>query len=448
MSTPKASTVATPSVPKAVVPKASPGGSAPAVPKATPAAAPATPATAPATTAARATTRAGIDAGTSPAATTARAAPKATPAAAVKTPVAETAHPVGPPAGAKGGPIVTPAGVTVRPPTATAPGASAPQTPAPLAQHHEVCRGRWSECTPRARPLMLLRPPPTQHTHTHTHIFARRTRLATDATRRRTQVEYVEEDQKHARLLAILRVHPGATVVFVETEREVEALSQLLPLKSLPATALYTDADARARDTVRCACGPPASVPPSSCRSRQAHRHPTSQPRTRARARLQVLGDLRRGKATVLVTTDAASRGVDLPRGLNVVHFDLPSAASAVERLGARLRRAEGPKPGTVVSFFNDRDAWLAGALVQALRGARQPVPDWLAACAAEVAAAQHGRYGGRADGLGFCQGAGRSGWFAHPPGRLCVCVCVCVRDHIVHQSRQRGGRRRGRASS
>ncbi len=69
-------------------------------------------------------------------------------------------------------------------------------------------------------------------------------------------------------------------------------------------------------------------------------------------ARERALGEFRDGKAIVLVATDIAARGIDVPEISHVVNFDLPNVPeSYVHRIG---RTARAGRAGIAVSFCDE----------------------------------------------------------------------------------------------
>merc|ERR1712217_90927 len=81
-------------------------------------------------------------------------------------------------------------------------------------------------------------------------------------------------------------------------------------------------------------------------------------------------------RASILVATDVASRGLDVPDVTHVVNFSLGlSVDSYVHRIGGCGRAG---RKGTAITFVTDGDERHAAELVRALQQARQPVPEGL----------------------------------------------------------------------
>jgi ATP-dependent RNA helicase RhlE len=69
-------------------------------------------------------------------------------------------------------------------------------------------------------------------------------------------------------------------------------------------------------------------------------------------ARERALGEFRSGKATVLIATDIAARGIDVPEITHVINFDLPNIPdSYVHRIG---RTARAGRAGIAISFCDE----------------------------------------------------------------------------------------------
>lgn len=68
-------------------------------------------------------------------------------------------------------------------------------------------------------------------------------------------------------------------------------------------------------------------------------------------ARMQALADLKAGKVKVLIATDLAARGIDIPKLPAVVNYDLPrSAVDYTHRIGRTGRAGEA---GVAISFVS-----------------------------------------------------------------------------------------------
>jgi ATP-dependent RNA helicase DDX3X len=82
----------------------------------------------------------------------------------------------------------------------------------------------------------------------------------------------------------------------------------------------------------------------------------------------QALRSFRSGRTPILVATDVAARGLDIPHVTHVINFDLPSDIDDyVHRIG---RTGRAGKKGLATAFFTDKDMSLAkplGELLQVL---------------------------------------------------------------------------------
>ena len=83
------------------------------------------------------------------------------------------------------------------------------------------------------------------------------------------------------------------------------------------------------------------------------------------------------GVTPILVATDVASRGLDIPRVAHVINFDLPREIdSYVHRIG---RTGRAGKSGIATAFFNDKNSSVAKGISELMKEAKQETPDWLA---------------------------------------------------------------------
>lgn len=90
--------------------------------------------------------------------------------------------------------------------------------------------------------------------------------------------------------------------------------------------------------------------------------------------RTQALEEFKSGKVPILIATDVAARGLDIPNVEYVINFSFPlTVEDYVHRIG---RTGRGGKTGISHTFFTDFDKGLAGALVAVLQEAGQVVPE------------------------------------------------------------------------
>jgi len=89
--------------------------------------------------------------------------------------------------------------------------------------------------------------------------------------------------------------------------------------------------------------------------------------------REQALGEFKSGKSNILVATDVAARGLDIPDVEYVINYSFPKTIEDyVHRIG---RTGRAGKDGVAHSFFTRTDKMLAGCLVHVLKEAGQEVP-------------------------------------------------------------------------
>ena len=151
------------------------------------------------------------------------------------------------------------------------------------------------------------------------------------------------------------------TLVFVETRKGADLLEDYLCRKGLVATSIHGDRSQQERE--------------------------------------RALAMFRTGKTPILVATDVAARGLDIPNVTHVINFDLPNDIDDyVHRIG-RTGRA-GKKGLATALFSREKDSGLAKALVETLAETNQEVPQWLSAVADRAvpygASKRRGRFGGR----------------------------------------------------
>jgi len=131
------------------------------------------------------------------------------------------------------------------------------------------------------------------------------------------------------------------TLIFVETKRQTDYLASKLCQLEFPATSIHGDRDQRLRE--------------------------------------QALADFKSGTAPILIATNVAARGIDIPDVKHVVNYELPKEIGEyVHRIG---RTGRCGNRGKATSFYDpesDVDSSVKPALVKILSDAQQVVPDFL----------------------------------------------------------------------
>ncbi|TID22283.1 DEAD-domain-containing protein [Venturia nashicola] len=108
--------------------------------------------------------------------------------------------------------------------------------------------------------------------------------------------------------------------------------------------------------------------------------------------RFQSLDAFKRGDVTILVATDVAARGLDIPNVMAVINVTFPlTVEDYVHRIG---RTGRAGLPGKAVTMFTEQDKGLSGALINVLRAANQPVPEALLKFGTTVKKKEHSAYG------------------------------------------------------
>ncbi|KAH9857258.1 ATP-dependent RNA helicase ded-1 [Lenzites betulinus] len=181
------------------------------------------------------------------------------------------------------------------------------------------------------------------------------------------RIEYVEDADKRSVLLDVLQANStGLTLVFVETKRMADMLSDFLLGNSMPATSIHGDRTQRERE--------------------------------------MALQTFKTGRTPILVATAVAARGLDIPNVTHVINYDLPSDIDDyVHRIG---RTGRAGNVGIATAFFNRGNRNIVRDLLELLREANQEVPGWLDTVAHESSFGGGGFRGGRGRGGG---GRGRT---------------------------------------
>jgi len=108
--------------------------------------------------------------------------------------------------------------------------------------------------------------------------------------------------------------------------------------------------------------------------------------------RTRALEEFRSGKVPLLVATDVASRGLDIPNVDTVVNYSFPlTIEDYVHRIG---RTGRAGRSGTAHTFFQPGDKARAGELVKVLKDAGQEVPKEMNQFDLNIKKKEHKLYG------------------------------------------------------
>ncbi|KAJ4458919.1 putative DEAD-box ATP-dependent RNA helicase 52 [Paratrimastix pyriformis] len=153
------------------------------------------------------------------------------------------------------------------------------------------------------------------------------------------RVVYVadEEDRKR-QLLDLLRANTdGLSLVFVETKRDADYIETFLNRDGISVTSIHGDRSQRERE--------------------------------------DALFSFRHGETPVLVATDVAARGLDIPNVKHVINFNMPNDLERyIHRIG---RTGRVGNPGLATAMVNERDKGILEELLRFLSEHNQEVPDW-----------------------------------------------------------------------
>jgi len=157
------------------------------------------------------------------------------------------------------------------------------------------------------------------------------------------RVMYVMEDEKMGTLYSVLEQCDGNILVFTATKRQADNVEYNLRQRGFNAITIHGNKNQTERE--------------------------------------YALEQFREGFCNVLVATDVAARGLDIPNVLWVIQFDLPSNSDDyVHRIG---RTGRAGNSGTAISFVNESNRGVASDLLRLLTENRQEIPSWFAKMAA-----------------------------------------------------------------
>jgi len=175
-----------------------------------------------------------------------------------------------------------------------------------------------------------------------------------DVTQR---IEWVEQQDKVDFVIDFLsRVPEGLVLIFVETKRGADHLEQVLIRNEFPAASIHGDKSQRERE--------------------------------------DALKMFKSGNTPILVATDVAARGLDIPNVTQVINFDLPSNIDDyVHRIG---RTGRVGNVGNALSLMNEKNRNIAKELAELLSEGQQDVPHWMGHTSYSNRGGKGGRGGGR----------------------------------------------------
>lgn len=153
------------------------------------------------------------------------------------------------------------------------------------------------------------------------------------------EVEAVKPELKINYLLECLQKTPPPVVVFANSQRAVDEVTEYLMIRGVDAVSVHGGIEQNER--------------------------------------LRAISDFRGGKADVLVATDVASKGLDFPNIQHVINFDMPKEIEDyIHRIG---RTGRSGKTGVATSFINrdSKEEFLLD-LKSLLKEAKQRIPPML----------------------------------------------------------------------
>jgi ATP-dependent RNA helicase DeaD len=154
----------------------------------------------------------------------------------------------------------------------------------------------------------------------------RKTRTAENIRQRYLIVSYPQKVDALTRILEVENFE--AMMVFVRTKSETELLAEKLRARGYGAAAINGDIPQQVRE--------------------------------------RTVNQLKDGKLDILVATDVAARGIDVPRITHVVNYDIPTDTEAyVHRIG---RTGRAGRSGDAISFITPRERYLLKHIERATR--------------------------------------------------------------------------------
>ncbi|TPX31411.1 hypothetical protein SmJEL517_g05229 [Synchytrium microbalum] len=153
-------------------------------------------------------------------------------------------------------------------------------------------------------------------------------------------IQYAEDGEKRETLMSLFEEEmDGLALIFVATKMGADSLDDWLYKQGVPITSIHSGRTQEERE--------------------------------------DSIAAFRKNKCPLMIATDIAARGWDIPNVTRVINFDMPNSIDDyIHRIG---RTARVGNKGTAISFYNNKDAQLAPDLVRILKSCNQPIPDFLA---------------------------------------------------------------------
>ncbi|KAI1121176.1 P-loop containing nucleoside triphosphate hydrolase protein [Nemania abortiva] len=175
-------------------------------------------------------------------------------------------------------------------------------------------------------------------------------------TRIEQRVEVVDQRAKEGRLLQLLKAHSKneRVLVFCLYKKEATRVENFLQQRGIKVVGIHGDLK--------------------------------QEQRTRS------LEAFKSGQTPVLVATDVAARGLDIPEVKLVINVTFPlTIEDYVHRIG---RTGRAGKTGQAITLFTEHDKAHSGELINILKAAGQPIPDELLKFGTTVKKKAHSTYG------------------------------------------------------
>lgn len=171
----------------------------------------------------------------------------------------------------------------------------------------------------------------------HEYIFLAVGRVGSTTALITQQLKYVESAHKTDELLDLIPTLKGKTLVFTATKRTADSIEGILCRNRYSAITIHGDKTQEQRE--------------------------------------YALKQFRSGDTNIMVATDVAARGLDIPDVQYVVQYDLPgNIDDYVHRIGRTGRRGN---VGTALSFTNEQNRPIFEELLKLLQEAKQEIPSW-----------------------------------------------------------------------